>query len=102
MKNLYDMLREEDAAKTAHLILEVLMPYLNGKVEVEDEIMDVAGVSGYLKVKTSWVYKKIQHNEIPCTHLGKYPRFRRSEVDAWFKAGCPTIIVQQFKGLKVA
>lgn len=100
MKNLYDMLREEDAAKTAHLILEVLMPYLNGKVEVEDEIMDVVGVSDYLKVKTSWVYKKVQYKEIPFTHMGKYPRFRRSEIDAWFNADCPTK-VQQFKSLKV-
>ena len=51
----------------------------------ESIIMDVEELAALLKVNTSWVYKQIQHKSIPHFHAGKYPRFKRKEIDAWIQ-----------------
>lgn len=48
-------------------------------------IMDVEELAGLLKVNTSWIYKQIQFKSIPHFHAGKYPRFKRKEIDAWIQ-----------------
>ena len=37
-------------------------------------------------VKLSWVYSKAEAGEIPCYKIGKYLRFRPSEIAAWIDA----------------
>ncbi len=54
---------------------------LNHKV---DELMDVKGLADYLKVKASWIYEKIHTKEIPFKKIGKFPRFRRKDIDLWW------------------
>jgi excisionase family DNA binding protein len=48
-------------------------------------IMDVEELAAMLKVNTSWVYKQIQFKSIPHFHAGKYPRFKRKEIDTWIQ-----------------
>lgn len=48
-------------------------------------IMDVDELSVMLKVQPSWVYKQIQFKSIPHFHAGKYPRFKRHEIDEWIQ-----------------
>lgn len=46
-------------------------------------IMDVSELAGLLRVEKSWVYKQVQLKSIPHFHAGKYPRFKRKEIDSW-------------------
>jgi excisionase family DNA binding protein len=48
-----------------------------------DVIFDVDGVADYLKVTKQWVYDRVHRNAIPHYKLGKYPRFRKTDIDEW-------------------
>jgi len=43
----------------------------------------VKGLAEYIRVKPSWVYKGVSEGEIPHFKVGKYPRFRKREIDRW-------------------
>ena len=51
-----------------------------------DEIMTVADVARYLKLKPQTIYKWAQEGAIPAAKLGKEWRFKRSVIDAWIDA----------------
>ena len=51
------------------------------------EILTPEEVATLLRVKPSWVYEKSRtrsRNPLPVHRIGRYLRFRRSEVLAWF------------------
>jgi excisionase family DNA binding protein len=47
--------------------------------------MDVKGLAKYLKVKESWVYEKIHTRQIPFQKAGRFPRFRKKNIDKWLE-----------------
>ncbi len=47
------------------------------------EILTVATLSKYLKVRPSWIYRQVHCKSIPFSRLGKYLRFRKSTIDRW-------------------
>ena len=76
----------QDIEALTHRLLEVLKPYLSrpGKPHQEDDILDVQGLCGYLKVTPKWVYDQTHLKSIPSIKLSnKVLRFRRSEIDKW-------------------
>lgn len=46
-----------------------------------DPLLTVEEIAAYLKVKKSWIYEQVGKRAIPCKRIGKYLRFRISEVD---------------------
>jgi len=46
-------------------------------------IMNVDELADLLRVEKTWVYKQVQFKSIPHFHAGKYPRFKRKEIDQW-------------------
>jgi len=48
-----------------------------------DEIMDIDGLSRYLKVSKSTLYKLAQHGGLPGQKVGKQWRFHKSAIDEW-------------------
>ncbi len=67
-------------------VIEQLKPMFNGSHNHKgDELMDVKGLTDYLKVKESWVYEKIHTKEIPYHKCGKFPRFRKKHIDIWLR-----------------
>ena len=50
---------------------------------MHDEIMTVADVAEYLKMKPQTIYKWLQDGMIPAAKLGKEWRFKKSVIDAW-------------------
>ncbi len=48
-----------------------------------DEIMTVAEVAEYLKMKPQTIYKWLQEGMIPAAKLGKEWRFKKSVIDSW-------------------
>ena len=51
-----------------------------------DAILDVKGLAEYLHVTPSWIYKQVSLKTIPYFKTGKYPRFRKKEIDRWIES----------------
>lgn len=65
-------------------VVESLTPLLKQDSKSNDnELMTVGEVANYLKVKTSWVYEKVHIRKIPFHKAGKFPRFRKRDIDIW-------------------
>jgi len=50
-----------------------------------ERLLDVKELAAYLGVKPSWVYGKVATGELPCIRVGRYLRFRLSDVLAWME-----------------
>ena len=46
-----------------------------------DSLLTVDEIANYLSVKKSWIYEQVGKRGIPCKRIGKYLRFRVSEVE---------------------
>lgn len=81
-------LESKDIEAIAQRVVEVMRPVLsnNSKQKDEDVIFDVKGLSEYLKVDTSWVYKRVSLKSIPHFKVGKYTRFRKKDIDKWIES----------------
>ena len=75
----------EDIRAIAKELFEMLKPLLgvNKNTTLEDKIYDVKELAEYLRVDTSWVYNQVSLRNIPHFKIGKYPRFKKSEIDKW-------------------
>lgn len=50
-----------------------------------DMIMTISEVADYLRIPKSTLYKLCQGGNIPASKVGKHWRFRKDEIDQWFK-----------------
>ena len=78
----------QDVETIAQRVSEILKPLVlrseKGKGnDCGDQIFDVKGLAEYLHVTPSWVYKQVSLKAIPYFKAGKYPRFRRKDIDKW-------------------
>lgn len=73
---------QEFAKEIAQEIIDILKPLLNCKEE-NDVIFDVPKLADHLGVPKSWVYKQVSLKTIPYFKVGKYTRFRKSDIDKW-------------------
>lgn len=65
----------------------------------EDRLFDVEELAAYLRVDRSWVYRQVQAKAVPLTYVGRYPRFVKSQIDAWLKANSvPPVTAPSSKG----
>jgi excisionase family DNA binding protein len=80
-------LEEKDLVAIAEKVAAIIKPMLThsaGSSE-KDTVFDVKGLAGYLHVNPSWVYQQIHTHSIPYFKIGKYPRFKRKEIDRWME-----------------
>ncbi len=69
---------------TVEKVVERLEPQLNNSCNSKgDELMDGKQLEDYLQVKESWVREKVHKREIPFSKAGKFPRFRKKDIDLW-------------------
>ena len=52
---------------------------------MDTEVMTVLEVAQYLRVNPQTVYRKAKAGQLPAVRIGRAIRFRRSELEAWFK-----------------
>lgn len=52
-----------------------------------ERLVTVPELAEHLQVPRSWVYGKVAAKQIPHVHVGRYVRFRLSEVQAWLEQG---------------
>jgi len=50
-----------------------------------DEMMGVIELSKYLKVNPQTIYNWVSDNKVPYTKIGDLLRFKKSDIDEWFK-----------------
>lgn len=78
-------LEPQDLQAIADRVIEVLGPHLQVGSVKEDVVFDKVGVAEYLRVKVSWVNKQITLGAIPYIKMGKYTRFKKTDIDRWLK-----------------
>ncbi len=78
---------EKLADTLALKVVEKLRPLLQAKDKGRegDTIFTVETLAQYLGVKKTWVYEKVHRKEIPHFKVGKFPRFRKADIDAWLQ-----------------
>lgn len=59
-----------------------------------DPLLTVDEIAAYLNVKKSWVYEQVGKRSIPVKRIGKYLRFRVSEVDLAIANGTGSLKTQ--------
>ena len=76
----------EDIDGIAKRVVELLQPLLCVPQASKDEILDKDGLAEYLNVESHWIYQKVSERKIPYFKMGKYLRFRKSQIDKWLDA----------------
>jgi predicted DNA-binding transcriptional regulator AlpA len=81
-------LPEEFVDAIACKVVELIKPTLSSNCRQKDEdiIFDVKGLSQFLHVDESWVYKQVSLKAIPHFKVGKYTRFRKREISKWLES----------------
>jgi excisionase family DNA binding protein len=81
-------LEERDIEAIAQRVSEIIKPMLTHaqRQDEKDTVLDVKGLAEYLRVKESWVYQQIHAHSIPYFKVGKYPRFKKREIDRWMES----------------
>ena len=77
-------LDDKDIERVAIKVTDLLKPLMRFSPQRNDQeeiILDIEGLASYLKVTKSWVYERTHLNEIPHYKIGKFPRFRKKEID---------------------
>ena len=70
-------------------------------LNAQPEIMTPEQVADLFQVSTTWLYEKSrrrQKNPLPVKRIGRYLRYRRSEVLQWFDAQGQPITYKQKRG----
>jgi excisionase family DNA binding protein len=81
-------LDDRDIERVADKVIEFLKPLLKSshqRNEQDEIILDVEELAFYLKLKKSLVYERIHLGEIPYYKIGKFPRFRKKDIDKWLE-----------------
>jgi excisionase family DNA binding protein len=69
----------------AQAVIQELKSLLNSRRTDEEALLTVESLSDYLHVSKQWVYERVHLKEIPCIKVGKFPRFKKSEIDFWLE-----------------
>jgi excisionase family DNA binding protein len=81
-------LEPQDVELIVQKVLEGIKPLFahHPGANEKDTILDVKGLAAYLRVKESWVYQQVHSRSIPYFKVGKYPRFKKREIDKWMES----------------
>jgi excisionase family DNA binding protein len=52
---------------------------------VRDRLLTAAEVAAFLAVKESWVREATRDGRLPHLRLGRYRRYRRSDIENWLE-----------------
>lgn len=83
-------------------VIKAMRPFVQQLVQLQDnDLFTVQSLSKYLEVSPQWVYERIQLKEIPYIKIGKFPRFRKSEIRTWLDSQKIPVVQSLSKRLKV-
>ena len=77
-------LETSDIERIVEMVVERLKPAINNSHKSnDDELLTVESLAKYLSVSKQWVYERVHLKEIPYVKMGKFPRFKKHEIDNW-------------------
>jgi excisionase family DNA binding protein len=74
---------QELAALIAQAVVKEIKPLLGKATDGDESLFTVKTLAEYLQVSQQWVYERIQRHEIPYIKMGKFPRFKKSDIHRW-------------------
>tara|TARA_B100000315_G_scaffold138699_1_gene127773 strand:- start:9576 stop:9884 length:309 start_codon:yes stop_codon:yes gene_type:complete len=91
----------EELVKTiTNEVVKAIKPLLSDKKQ-EETLFTVTTLSEYLCVSKQFLYERISMNEIPFFKIGKFPRFKKTEIDNWLESQKIPAINHLSKRMKV-
>jgi excisionase family DNA binding protein len=64
-------------------VIKSLAPLLTGRGKDDKALFTVKTLAAYLTVSDQWVYERVHLKEIPFIKMGKFPRFKKSDIYHW-------------------
>lgn len=83
MKAQLDIDTENLVSEIKQGVINAIRPIISKQIKQDDTLFTVETLAVYLNVSKQWVYERIHLNEIPFSKIGKFPRFRKSDIDNW-------------------
>jgi excisionase family DNA binding protein len=77
----FDM--EELVTLIAQAVVKEIKPLLGKATDGDESLFTVKTLAEYLRVSQQWVSERIQRHEIPYIKIGKFPRFKKSDIHRW-------------------
>jgi excisionase family DNA binding protein len=74
---------QELARQITQEVVKAITPLLRKGASTEDPLFTVKTLAKYLGVSDQWVDERVHLCEIPFIKVGKFPRFRKSDIDRW-------------------
>ena len=85
MKVEFDIDHRELAKEIARHVINSLKAYGEALPD-KDKLFTLQELAQYLHVSKQWIYKAVQHKEIPYCKVGRSTRFLKSDIDTWLHA----------------
>jgi excisionase family DNA binding protein len=92
---------EQLKAEIALEVVKALRPFLKKDMLENYTLYTVQTLSDQLEVSPQWVYERVHLKEIPFIKIGKFPRFRKSDIDQWLDSQKVPVIQPLSKQLKL-
>ena len=92
---------QEIVKEIAQEVTKAIRPLLVRNTPIDDTLFSVETLSKYLDVSPQWVYERVHLKEIPYIKMGKFPRFKKSDVDKWLDSHKTPAINPMSRRLKV-
>ncbi len=54
-------------------------------MEMHEHLIGIKEAAGFLCVKVSWLYEQVRLGRVPSYRVGKFRRFRMSELEVWLQ-----------------
>jgi excisionase family DNA binding protein len=98
-----ELIFPDDMVKAiAQEVIAALKPVLARRIGEEDAILTPDQLAGLLGVSKGWVYEQAALKAIPYHKLGKYLRFRRSEIGKWIDSAAVPASGPPSRALRIA
>ena len=91
----------ELAKEIARNVIKDIKPLLPSSSKEDEMLFTVESLAKYLAVSKQWVYERVSLNEIPFYKIGKFPRFKKSDIDRWLESHKVPAVNPISKRLKV-
>lgn len=79
-------LESEEIEAIAQQVASHLEPMIKNGLKAKgagEPLLDVPELATELRVKPDWIYKKTADRSIPFIKVGRFIKFKKSEIDAW-------------------
>ncbi len=96
MKAELNINTDDLATKITQGVIKAIKPLLNHDSK-SGELMNVEGLAKYLGVEKDWIYSHVK--EMPHYKLGRFPKFRKKEIDKWLDTQKPPQYIPHNKGI---